>query len=204
VLVDRVTGLVGLFVVACIGAILSSSTVIRSTIVPLLVVAVCLVCALYLMALPSILRTVVSILGGIGDRYDWLSGTCRKGVDFLSAWAALVSQPRVMLAAIVLGITYQVLAVCINFVVARDLGINIDFSDWCWVLGLVSVALLLPITVAGIGVREGAYAGSLSLLAVPIEQAVVVSIVVFAISLLGALVGAIMELSSPPGARDRT
>jgi len=38
--------------------------------------------------------------------------------------------------------------------------------------GLVAIALLLPLTLAGIGVREGAYAGLLGLLGVPIEKAV--------------------------------
>ena len=196
VLVDRVTGLVGLLVLACVGLLFSDNLSARKVGLPLLALTGTVLCALYMIALPAVYRAVVSILSWIGDRIHWLNRPSQKMVDFVAAWSALVSKPAISVVAIGLGVGYQVSAVWINMVIANDLGIDVRFSDWCWVLGLVSVAVLLPITVAGIGVREGAYAGSLTLLGVPVEKAVALSVVAFGITLLGALVGAVVELAS--------
>lgn len=203
VLVDRATGIAGLLILACGGAMLSASSVAERTVFPLVVITTVLLGGLYIVTLPAILSPLASIVAGIGAGYRLLRGLCGKAVDFLYAWASVVADSRKTLAAIALGVVYQFMAVCVTFVIANDLGVDVGFFDWCWVVGLVSVALMVPITFAGIGVREGVYAGSLNLLGVPIEKAVAVSFVVFAIALLGALIGAILELSSPPRTRER-
>jgi glycosyltransferase 2 family protein len=197
VVVDRVTGLVGLLVLACVGALLSSSSIARAAIYPLLLATVALAGVLYALAWPFVLKAAVSALTRVGGSSRWLASASRKMVAFVTAWASLLARPGRMLVAIGLGIVFQVLCVCINVVVAADLGIGVAFYDWCWILGLVSVAVLLPVTVAGIGIREGVYAGVLSLLGVPLEQAIAISIVVFGISLVGALIGGLVELRSP-------
>jgi uncharacterized membrane protein YbhN (UPF0104 family) len=117
-------------------------------------------------------------------------------MELFAAWDGMMSRHRTTIAIVFLGLSYQVIVVWINYIVARDVGIIVTCFDWCWILGAVSIALLLPITIAGIGVRESAYVGLLSLLGVSIEKAVAVSFLVFGISVLGGLVGAMVEFGA--------
>jgi uncharacterized protein (TIRG00374 family) len=191
VLVDRATGLVGLLILAFCGALLSSSALATSARLVLGLAVVGVLGMLYAITLPWVFRTTCSVIERIADHYRWLRPVSRKMIGFFSAWASLMSKPATTLAAICLGIAYQVICVAVNFAIASDIGIDISYADWCWIFGLVSIALLLPITIAGVGVREGTYAGLLALYGVSIEKAVAVSTLVFGISLLGALAGAI-------------
>jgi uncharacterized membrane protein YbhN (UPF0104 family) len=196
VVMDRATGLVGLLLLACAGALISRSAVAHSVLWLLALATIAILCVLYAIAYPSIRSAAYSASHTLGVRYRWLERVSAKAVAFMSAWATLVSKPRTTAIAVCLGIAYQVMCVGVNVIIARDLGIEIALADWCWVFGLVAIALLLPLTLAGLGVREGTYAGLLGLLGVPIEKAVAVSILVFAISLLGAVAGAAVELAA--------
>jgi hypothetical protein len=77
---------------------------------------------------------------------------------------------------------------------ARNLGIDLPLADWAWIFGLVSLAVLVPLSIGGIGLREGALVGSLALLGVAGGKALALSFGVFAIALAGAMTGALCEI----------
>jgi glycosyltransferase 2 family protein len=58
----------------------------------------------------------------------------------------------------------------------------------------VSLLVLLPITVAGLGLREGGYVGLLGLFGVGAADALSLSFVLFAYALCGAFVGFLVEM----------
>ena len=87
------------------------------------------------------------------------------------------------------------MSISIIILFSHELGIILPLADWCWTVGLVSIAVLIPITFGGVGVREGTFAGVLSLQGVPIEKSIALSIAVFSISLLAAFIGGILELN---------
>ena len=68
------------------------------------------------------------------------------------------------------------------------------------VVGFVSLALLLPITVAGVGLRDASLVTILSALAQPASTALALSFALLALTLLGAVLGLIAEFAG----RDRT
>lgn len=202
VLIDRVTGLIGLLLIACGGALLSDSAIANKAAVPLAIVTIGFILILYLAAAPSAPRVIESMFSHHVQRYSWLSKSIRAIASFLSSWTLMVSRLGNTLWVIALGASFQLILICINLTVAQALGISVSFFDWCWILGFIAVALLLPITVGGIGVREGTYVGLLGILGIPSEKAVALSVLVFATSLTGAGIGAVAQLVSP--ARDRT
>ena len=195
VLVDRATGLVGLLLLAFLGVLLSTSAAPAPAVVMLSVSAATVLCALFAITLPRVSDAATSAITRIGERYRLLRPVSAKIVELLSAWVSLMSSPRTILASVCLGAAFQALCVGANLIIAFDLGIEVGFFEWSWIFGLVSLALVLPITIAGFGVREGAYAGLLGMVGVSIEGAVAVSIVMFGISLLGVLVGGLFELA---------
>jgi uncharacterized membrane protein YbhN (UPF0104 family) len=148
VLVDRAAGLVGLLILAFGGALLSRSAVAADATLVLFVAVFGFVGILFAVTVAGIFRAASAVLGHLGDRYASLRPASRKIIEFLSAWASLMSAPRTILSAIALGIAFQAISVCINIIIASDLGITVDFADWCWIFGLVSIASLLPITKA--------------------------------------------------------
>ncbi|MEI7996456.1 MAG: lysylphosphatidylglycerol synthase domain-containing protein, partial [Methylococcaceae bacterium] len=88
---------------------------------------------------------------------------------------------------------FQILCVWMNVNIALILGIDLAFADWCWIIGLVSIALLLPITIAGFGVREGVFVSLLAHQGITAEKSIALSLCVFGVSFISALIGFILE-----------
>ena len=72
------------------------------------------------------------------------------------------------------------------------MNINIAMIDWCWILGLLSIALFLPITIGGIGVREGTLVGIMGSMGIAQEKALALSFVIFGTQIIVSLIGGVI------------
>ena len=80
-------------------------------------------------------------------------------------------------------------------ILGTNLGIALPLVDWAWIVGVMSLAVLLPLTIGGIGLREGALIGCLGFAGVPSESAIALSFGIFAVTLSGALAGGAVEFA---------
>jgi glycosyltransferase 2 family protein len=85
---------------------------------------------------------------------------------------------------------------------AWSLGFRIDWLDALWINVLAYLAILLPISVAGLGVREAAVIVALTPLGVPRDGAIAMALLMFAATFFNALVGGVLQFLS--GADRRT
>jgi len=102
--------------------------------------------------------------------------------------------PRRLVLCFLAALGFHGLNVAIHVVLGRAFGIDLSVAAWCLVYAGIALLLLLPVSIAGLGVREGGYVGLLAVFDVPANQALSFSLVFFAFTLLGALLGWIAEL----------
>ncbi|HET6465642.1 MAG TPA: lysylphosphatidylglycerol synthase transmembrane domain-containing protein [Nitrospiria bacterium] len=88
-----------------------------------------------------------------------------------------------------LSITGQLLGILIFYLLAVSLGINISFVTIGWIRSAVLIISMVPISVSGLGIREGASLFLLMPYGVPGEKALALSFLIFATTLL--LIGAL-------------
>jgi uncharacterized protein (TIRG00374 family) len=81
---------------------------------------------------------------------------------------------------------------------AWSLDVRIAWLDALWINVLAYLAILLPISVAGLGVRELAVIVALTPLGVPKEEALALSVLMFSATLLNALIGGVVQLIVRP------
>lgn len=106
-------------------------------------------------------------------------------------WQRFTFKTKIIFASILFGVAYQLFSVVVTMLIARDVGIMVSFYDWCWMLSLLSIALLLPITLGGLGLREATLVGLLALFSVPSEKALALSFVLFGIQIAVSALGGI-------------
>ena len=80
-----------------------------------------------------------------------------------------------------------------QIVMGNAIDINIRFHEWCWIFGVISIIIFLPITIGGVGVREGGFVLILGNLGVPNEKALALSLSIFGLLISGALFGLIID-----------
>jgi len=78
--------------------------------------------------------------------------------------------------------------------VARALGVALPLSVWFSVVPLVALAMVLPISIGGVGVREGGLAFLLAPSGVAREQAVAIGLMWFLCTIAAGLIGGLLFL----------
>lgn len=194
VMIDRITGFVGLLAVALVGVSLNSTGVRQQVFIALVLAMAALLAFLFTFHLPWWAR-ITEAMGNRGPRAVRISGQLHR---FLIAWKSYAQSPLLMLASVLLGACFQLIAVWINYQIGRELGLQIAISDWCWIFAVVSIVTALPFTIGGLGLREGSFVGSLALLGIAPEKAMGLSFAIFSLLLAGAAIGGVLDWFRSP------
>ncbi len=98
---------------------------------------------------------------------------------------------------LLLSACYEALLVLAAYQFALGLGIQISYLHLLWIMTLVSTSQALPITFAGIGVRDAALAYLLGGLGVPGTRAIALSFAVLALNVALGLPGSVLQIFLP-------
>jgi len=112
---------------------------------------------------------------------------------FLIAGKLLLSSPRVAFAGVVSGFLVQA---ALNGALALNLQAvshgPIPWQHLVWTLPVIAIVSGLPITVGGLGTREGAALALLGLYGITGSEAVAASLLTFSVSMIWALAGGLL------------
>jgi uncharacterized membrane protein YbhN (UPF0104 family) len=104
--------------------------------------------------------------------------------------------PGMMLQAAIPAGAQVLLTGAATAVLAKSLNIDLPLLTALWITAAVYAVVLLPISIAGVGVREVTLTRSLGLLGVNPSLAVALSILLFADPIINALIGGGLQLRS--------
>src|SRR5262249_4768495 len=108
-------------------------------------------------------------------------------------WATK-SWMRLLFIAYCLSAVSQSILVITHWAVFQTLNIDISFAAVIWVVLLVSMSLLLPISLDGIGLQEGLYVVILSSYGVPATLSLGVAVLIRLLIVMYSLAGGILSL----------
>lgn len=148
---------------------------------------------------------------------DPRSRMIRRGAERVDAFQRLPARARAIVLAAAIACELGNAAALWTF--ARAVGVTVDYQSVLWIRGLLQLALLLPLSIGGLGIREASLVALGSLAGVSAPEAVAWSLTILAGSTGVALAGGIMELgggvpartahriasataAAPPGGRD--
>ena len=201
VLFDKVTSLIALLALGLAGALTTELSIGRTLKSALLALFLVGIAALLALRFQSIEAIAVRTVADAGKRFSKAQRLFGQLALVIRAWADYSSRPLPLWGSLVVGIVQQMLHIAIVVVLAGDLNLEIGLLEWCWIFTLVSIAAFLPISLAGAGVREGTFVGLLALFGIPGEQALALSLTLFALQVLLGLIGGAMELGRFAAAR---
>jgi uncharacterized protein (TIRG00374 family) len=118
----------------------------------------------------------------------------RRFVRLRGAFRSMMKRPAAMLRALSMSVTVQVIFIILNVMLADACGLHLHFRIWLFAWPLAKLAATVPITQAGIGVREAALAALLVPFGATAVLAVASGLAWDAISISGAIAGGIFAL----------
>jgi uncharacterized membrane protein YbhN (UPF0104 family) len=144
--------------------------------------------------LPMFAEGAARAIGGIAERLPFARGLWRRTSGALAAHRALPARTQAELAG--LSLAAHVLAVCVYVLLARSLAIDIAAVALGWMRSVAGLVTMIPLSISGLGVREGTTTALLAGRGVPEATAFGFSLLVFGITVLGVgLVGGLVEVA---------
>ncbi len=84
--------------------------------------------------------------------------------------------------------------IIIAYILSNHLGATLPFSTFVFIMPLVYLATVLPISLGGLGVREGTFAGLMLLYGVPTSLSIIISFTMYLIKVVVGMLGGIIYL----------
>jgi uncharacterized membrane protein YbhN (UPF0104 family) len=156
------------------------------------------------LALPATLALGAALLGAamlafwLGfssiDRLLALLPARHAARQFLSRLLPYQQQPGLMIRAIGGSLLIQMIGSTAVAFVARSLGVALPMSVWFAVVPMLTLAMVLPISMLGLGIREQGLEFLLEPYGVPPERAVAIGLLWLACTILSGLIGGVLFL----------
>lgn len=121
-----------------------------------------------------------------------LGKLARKIRPVHAAFLTLKNQPVRLLIAFLISFLLQVNVVLYYYYVSLALDLGIPLIFFFLIIPIILVILLVPFSINGIGLREGAYVFFLGMLNTPAEEAIALSLLGFGLMLTQTLVGGVI------------
>jgi uncharacterized protein (TIRG00374 family) len=192
VLMDKITGLIGLCILGFLGIIITNSIILNYN-------------KIFYFLFSSFVVSIIIIFLFNKQAADWLKkiylkilinkkeGRAEKIIDIIFIFK---DNYRALFNLLLYSLISQFLNTLSVYFLALSLNVNLTIIDLLWINALISIALIIPITFLGIGVREVSFVFLLSLLGISNAQSLSLSLLVsFSIFLFG-LTGGLFELRS--------
>jgi len=120
-----------------------------------------------------------------------------KIFDHVSSFKHFLSESRrEMLGIILLSLINQLVIIFENYLILRALDMNIPFVSVMYIVPLTFFATMLPITIAGIGIREGAFVFFLTRYGYSVEDAIAFSLIGYVLILLLGFTGGVISATT--------
>jgi uncharacterized protein (TIRG00374 family) len=137
------------------------------------------------------------LIGKKGIRRFSAADRCARVPNFYSnvsrCFEPYYRKPGPVFVALLLSFLFQFFIVLINYMVCLSLAIPISFFTLIWIVASVGILRVLPISIAGIGVREGGYVFLLGKYGIAATQALSFSLLILGISLILAITGGLLD-----------
>ena len=181
VLLDRATGLLVLFLIALMALVFS-----YHLIAPNIAAAILLLC----------LGSWAGL--GLALKRDWLErwGLLRI-MDKIKQVRELYESVtacglKAIGGALAISLVFNVLLIAVNYLIALSLGVNIPIWYFLLFIPLISFLLVLPISLSGLGVREGGYIYLFAQAGLSAPLALAMSLLFYALNVVTGLIGGVL------------
>jgi hypothetical protein len=108
----------------------------------------------------------------------------------------LQNQPQVLVSALAVSFVMQIIEISAIVIIARALDIQIPVVDFFVFVPLIWIVTTIPISISGLGLREGAFAVFFAQVGVSSSEAVALSLLYYASQLILGIWGGVIFLRS--------
>ncbi|MFH1287126.1 MAG: lysylphosphatidylglycerol synthase transmembrane domain-containing protein [bacterium] len=139
---------------------------------------------------------IIKFLGASGNQENILAKIKQYVVTFYEALHFFITHREILLKIIVISLLMQFLSIISCYFIARSVGLCINVFYFFIFIPIVFLITVIPISLSGIGVREGVFVYLFGKVNVPSDQAVLISFLFFTLIIVFSLIGGVVHFWS--------
>jgi uncharacterized protein (TIRG00374 family) len=101
--------------------------------------------------------------------------------------------PSTMYTIFILAFSSYAFLIAVHYVLALSVGIKLPLITIAWIAAIVAFVRVIPITISGLGIREGLLVFLLGSYGVPPHAAIAYALIIFGVVVTTALIGGMLE-----------
>ncbi len=185
VLVDRAAGLLVLLAIALISTVFSFRMIDLNLALVIAGISLGSFAGVAVLLWDDLWRKVARVLPGARRLL------ARRGLEAFYR-SLQVYRGRAVVQALVLSFVFNVVLIAVNYLIALSMGVNISLWYFLLFIPLISFSLILPVSVSGLGVREGTYVLLFGQAGVAAPLALAMSLAFYALNVATGLIGGVI------------
>ncbi len=99
---------------------------------------------------------------------------------------------RAIGGALAVSLAFNLLLIAVNYLIALSLGVQVSIWYFLVFIPLISLSLIFPLSLSGLGVREGGYVYLFAQAGVPAPLALAMSLLFYALNVATGLIGGVL------------
>jgi uncharacterized protein (TIRG00374 family) len=193
IVVERFSGIISAATYAVIALFLGFTAIGRqSIIIPIIIFfTVCLILG-FIIINPSILK-----LGKLVKKIKFLEKLKQKLSNIYNTFLSFKKYKMVLVKALIYSFLLQFAVILNYYLAARAIGINLSLTTFIFIVPVVAIIAMIPISIGGIGLRENSIVYIMVAMGVANEKAALCSLILFAMLIFIGIIGGIIYGARP-------
>lgn len=198
VLTERVSGMAALWSLAAIGLLVGWELFQDLSVLPILMVVTLIgICLNIVFLAPGLVFGLTNRAVQLSYRIQ-IAGLARLLERTLPTLREVASNRRIVTKALMLSYVFQLISLLVKIILAIGFGIGVSPLYFFVLAPIVTTVAMLPISIAGLGVREWVYVTLFGLVGAGSTEMVALSLSLYGLVLLNSLVGGAVYLVGKP------
>ena len=190
VLIDKITGILALLITGLFGLVFSRGEAGGAF---ALVFGACMAAVLAILLLlrfgkvKDALCSIARLPQKMTPKFEKVSV---HAIALIETWREYLYMPKTLAKSLLVGLLFNAVTILQYYFICAEYAIPVGMIDLCWIMAVVSIAQALPVSLAGIGVRDVSLVTMFAYIGVKAESAVLLSMVILILFIVRALAGA--------------
>jgi len=187
IIVERFSGIISASTYAIIALFLGFTAIgNRSFIIPVIIFFIICIIIAFLILNPSILR-----LNKLINKIKFLKKVKEKLANIYFTFLSFKKFKWVLVRVMIYSFLLQFAVILNYFLAAKSLGINLNLTAFIFIVPVVTIIAMVPISIGGIGIRENTLVFIITAMGVGGEQAAICALLIFLMLIFIGIIGGI-------------
>ena len=193
IIVERFSGIISASTYAIIALFLGFTAIgNRSFIIPVIIFfIICIIIAFFILN-PSMFR-----LNKLINRIKFLKKVKEKLANIYFTFLSFKKFKWVLVRVMIYSFLLQFAVILNYFLAAKSLGINLNLTAFIFIVPVVTIIAMVPISIGGIGIRENTLVFIMTAMGVGSEQAALCALLIFSMLIFIGIIGGIIYSIRP-------